>query len=193
MLSGRSTSRGTPTADGRLSVSRDVGQRGGAGAVRLRSVLSVARGARLLVYVGVLRPPRHRGLTCRPETRHAPPEPGRGLWHQLARRGAVSGRRQIAPHASCGTRRASAALRVPEGPQADRNRIRRARSLNPTRRPEPWRPRFPGGGTQERSCGFHSPRERFAALLRHIGKRGRTPDGGMARSQTGRLGRTVFA
>lgn len=86
---------------------------------------------------------------------HPPPEPGRGLWRQVTERGAVSSGRWITPHAACGTRSARAALRVLEGLRADRSRSGRAGSLDPTRRPEPWRPRFPGGGTQGRSRGFH--------------------------------------
>lgn len=54
-----------------------------------------------------------------------------------------------------GRRSARAALRVLEGLWADQSRSGRAGSFDPTRRPEPWRPRFPGGGTQGRSPDCH--------------------------------------
>lgn len=44
--------------------------------------------------LGVLRPLWRRGLTCRAETRHPPPEPGRELWHQVTQRWPID-------HASC--------------------------------------------------------------------------------------------
>lgn len=40
--------------------------------------------------LGVLRPLWHRGLTCRAEARHLPPEFGRRLWHQVTQRETVS-------------------------------------------------------------------------------------------------------